>query len=320
MYPWWPPIFSEELILPLRNLGKRNLRHGLPTSRIANIIKPDGSVGDEVLVNGNHTLIWDGELSLAEKVAMESFISHDLMFAMAHILADGPKIFKLPAELLHSLNSVDIPLKVRDFAPPFPTTIVVHPNGEYHFVVFKDEMLGVSVYRGKNVVDLSNMLVPDNTIEAYLQADSIYNHNHLNDGYDLMVPMRPDEAYNNHRFRATLNFLLLATMEGQVCVMRADSKRRRAMTREQRAACPEVYEVKGQNIKLFQARSAPNEEEWTREHKGGTKRPHLRRAYWSRKAVGPGRTGRRLTFNKWSFVNKHLLGKPDLAGTDYSAE
>lgn len=315
MFPWWPKSIPTEVILPLRALGKRNLRHGPGVSRPTRMVNADGSLGPPTESLGAvRRMEWDGTLTLAEKNALKRFDHPSVAFSLARTLADGPKVFKMPADLVAGLNEIEIPLVVKEFAPPFPTTIVEQPNGKYHFVVFKDGGLSVLTFNDDGSCDWSNMLKSDRQIEDYLNDEFIYEHHRVPAG-DLQVVRERDDLFNRHRFRATLNFLLLATLEAQFCVRRLNSTRRRRLSHVERVACPDVYHF--QNIKLFQPRtqaalqSAP--------HQGGTKRPHLRRSHWRRVPTGKGRIDRKLTLIPWAFVNKRRLSDPDLAKTNYSA-
>lgn len=314
MFPWWPKELRTDLILPLRSLGKRGLRHGAVMDQKHTSVNPDGTLGPKVSVPfAQRRMIWDGTLTLAEKRALHQLARSDVAYVLGRTLADGPKIFKMPGDLLDGLNQIEIPLAVKDFSPPFPTCIVEHPNGEYHFVVFKDDQLSIMVFLDSGGCDWQNMLIPDRLIEDYFHTGVIYEHHSVPQG-DLQIPIATDDQFICHRFRATLNFLLLATAEAQFSVQRVPSKHHRKLTHIQKAACPDVYVM--QNIKMFQPRT---QTALTLPHQGGTKRPHLRRSHWRRVPVGKGRTDRKLTLFPWTFVNKARLSDPDSAKTSYSA-
>jgi hypothetical protein len=318
MFRWWPKVVPEEVIVPLRSFGRKNLRMGEVKVRRTQLV--GGTVEDQEWADNLvfRPIRWDGELTLAEK--RTEVVNPILRFCLARILADGPKLLTIPSGMEGSLNQVEITLPVEDFFPPFPSCIVERENGEYHLVVFDNHSLTVVVpsVGGEGVTDSFCMYRPDQLIEDYLK-----NHRWTEDvdlgqaGHLAAIRHDNDALWENHRLRATLNFLLLATMQGTLSQGRIAKPRQVRNRPPAKLTNPEIFVP--QNIELFKQRSisatTPDPD-----HPGSPKRPHFRRAHWRRVAVGPGRTGRTLKLIRCSFVNRHRLIDDPGDNLTYSAK
>ena len=145
MFSWWPKIIPSDYVLPLRTLGRKNLRMGVKVLYVATNAELRG--GDETHKEYlsslfSREMVWDGQLTLAEQ-EIRKRVNPCLLFVLARILADGPKLFVMPAGMEESLNKIELPLAVKDFFPPFPACVVQRENGEFHYVVQSEGTLSV---------------------------------------------------------------------------------------------------------------------------------------------------------------------------------
>lgn len=306
MFSWWPRSLSTELILPLRSLGRKNLRMGprsaAPVGRLIGGTTEDQRYVQTLL---GRSIIWNGQQSLAEQRLNR--ISDPLRFVLARILADGPKLFVMPTGMEKSLNQMEIPLQVKEFFPPFPATIVQRENGDYHFVVQNEETLTLAVMLPGNQCDTATMFSEDRTIESYLNDDRRTEDRGNFKGLTVQAIIK-DNQFAEHQFRATLNFLLLATMQGVLSKGYQAQPRLVSGNPILKRTNPELFIP--QNLELFRrcSASATTPEP---EHVGSAKRPHFRRAHWRRVAKGVGRTERELRLIRCCFVNRERLANPD---------
>ena len=293
---WFPSEIPTDLVPAIRRLGKRGLRY-IEVHHCPKEIHP-GGFNFRNLDN----------LTLDERRAIAT-ITPALLNALAAILADGPKLFEIPAEVIDDLNEIAIPLAVKDHCQPFPAC-VVHSGDEYHYcVVVEGRPLIVTCNKG--VADLIGMMNQDATIEEYLGGSSVWYH-----GQGVMAKMHDaDEVIAPHRFRATLNFLLLLMAGGfnEVTERKRTNKRRRDTPAKY--LVPKKY--RPQNINLWQKRLI--DATCPEGGHGSKKSPHWRRAHWRRVAVGHGRTGRELRLISAVLVNKDHL-TTDVASTEYTCK
>ncbi len=69
------------------------------------------------------------------------------MLCLSAILAEGPKLFEIPGDMVADLNQIDIPLSFDEYCQPFPALIVKCGN-EYQYVVHDttDKLLVLSTF------------------------------------------------------------------------------------------------------------------------------------------------------------------------------
>lgn len=284
MFSWWPKHVSTGWIAPLRTLGKKNVRYG-------------ELFYDE---KGAHRdLIWDGKLSLSETVCMK-VLYNSLLMCLSRMMVDGPKLFVVPKQIEAALNDIEITLAVKDFHPPFPACVIQHPNGEYHYFVFDNQTLFICTFLADGCCDYIGMLLPDEIVESYFTG-------YKNTKYDEFgkVSNGVDAAFVRHRFKATLNFLLLATMQGIISRGHLAKPRLVRNNPELKAINPEIYEP--QNIKLFCEKSISATATPEGCGSSGGKRPHWRRAHYRHVPCGPKRAQRKLVLIPHLFINRKKL-------------
>jgi hypothetical protein len=289
---WLPAVIPQNLVPACRRLGKRGLRYH-----------------DERRAIGFADL---HDMSLAEQ-RLRSTISQPLLMAVSAVLAQGPKLFIIPPDVIDDLNQVDIPLKVADYSQPFPA-IIVKSNDEYHFCVAV-ERRPVIVTCNDGIVDYSGMMQLERSIESYLSDDRLVLEFPTRNG-SVLKPDTADPAFLAHRFRGTINFILLLMAGGFQREPSRQYKMRRKHGGASKRLVPEIY--KPQNIKLWQTRlidaNYPKGE-----GTGSGKTPHWRRAHWRRVAVGKGRVQRELRLMPAVLVNKNHLAV-DMASTSYEVK
>lgn len=289
---WWPSTVDADLISAIRSLGKRG------------ITAKDIGVGPLGLKQCRFSFGDATPLSLSETKA-KRLVNQTVLFTMASVLASGPKLFVVPPDIIDDLNQVDIPLKVKDYSQPFPA-VIVKSEEEYHLVCVIDGRLLCLTVNG-TVTDCCTFLDLDRTIESYMSNPTGTKTQPLSDGRAIVF--RTDEDYaSEHRFRATLNFLLLVTAGGFTIVKERTTTHNKHKKSPGKYTDPQIF--KPQNINLWRKRlidaNFPSGEAT-----GSHKSPHWRRAHWRRVAVGVGRTGRELRLIKATLVNKgKLTGDP----------
>jgi hypothetical protein len=316
MFSWWPKWLSEEFIVPLRTFGRRHIRWGAYYFQNRGVIC-GGTVEQRKFIEdlGSRPLLWDTPLSLAEKMLDAIAIAHRC--ALAKVLADGPKLFRLPAGIEAPLNEVAIPLRVQDYYQPFPAVIVERDNGDHHIVWQQDGCLSVfDLPQDGHPCDFVLMLKSDRTVESYLNEHRFVQDLEIPDVHRRVSALRDDADFRQHRFRASLNFLLLCTIEGIVSDGRVAKPRQVRHSAAHKLANPEVF--RPQNIHLFRQRSFSAT---TPETPGSAKRPHFRRAHWARLRAGVGRTEIKLVLRRAAFINKHrLAANTDESDMTYTAD
>lgn len=289
---WLPSIIPQELVSACRRLGKRGLQY----------------IGGNALAFANQDDITAAEQHLKDTVATP------LLMAVSSVLAQGPKLFVIPPDLIDDLNQIEIPLKVSDYAQAFPS-IIVKSNDEYHLCVYQENRL-LLVTVNDHVVDMCGLSNPDRTVESYLSDTALVidtSEEGLALRYANAIPA--DKMFTAHRFRGTLNFSLLVVAGG----FKRDKqtgrqyKERRKQNGPIKHIVPEIY--KPQNIDLWQTRLS-NANHPKRDGTGSKKTPHWRRAHWRRVPVGKGRSLRELRLIPAVLVNKDHLSV-DIADTSY---
>jgi hypothetical protein len=85
MFRWWPKVVPEEVIVPLRSFGRKNLRMGEVKVRRTQLV--GGTVEDQEWADNLvfRPIRWDGELTLTEK--RTEVVNPILRFCLARILA-----------------------------------------------------------------------------------------------------------------------------------------------------------------------------------------------------------------------------------------
>ncbi|MEI8381653.1 MAG: hypothetical protein WCJ09_16105 [Planctomycetota bacterium] len=294
---WFPPFVDERVIPALRRLGQGG-------------ITEIGSRDHEGLYFRSYH--WN-DLELSRRPEIKA-IHPDVVLALAMALNDGPKQFEMPSVLVPLLNKVEIPLAVRDYAQPFPTCIVKN-NSEYHIVRADETGVHCLVCIGGIKVDTCGMFQVDRTIESYLSETTMYSHVPIDDRREAIYPV---EAVD-HRFRATLNFLLMVMAGGFTIQKPTQHDKQQKKTSCVKYTVPDRFEPQDLplwRVKLANATSGPNA---TGEPTGIKYRPHWRRAHWRRVAVGVGRVGRELRLIHACLVNRDRLPESaDVAESSYS--
>ena len=305
MFPWVPRHIPADFIPVFRTLGRKmkwadhtHIRTDLP----------------DFISNVTRQMCFGDNLSLKEQQLLR-YSDPTNVYCLGKVLADGVKMFELPSDFL-ALDEIEIPLMVRDYAQPFPA-VVVKSADEYHFVVNESETLIIGTYSHTQKAgdfEFSTMMDPNRKIESYLTDSMILNGKA--DNPILKITNEPD-AFRRHRFRATLNFLLLTMLEGIVEKPTPGIPKHLKTNPISRLAKPRVYVP--QNIEVLKTRysAAVRPEGISSEQPGLIKRPHWRRAHWRRVPVGVGRTERRLTFIRASFIHKELVGALDKTKSVY---
>jgi hypothetical protein len=202
-----------------------------------------------------------------------------------------------------AMEEIELPLKVADYVQPFPS-LVVKTGGEYHFVLVERHVLRIGAFTTKGEYESCTMMNLERTIESYLGDPKVITTIPLDDHREAHVMRHEPEMIPAHRFRATLNFLLLCTMEGVVAekVKLPEHLKRNPIAR---LAKPQLY--RPQDIELLRKRYDRD----VRPEDSGTgtpNRPHWRRAHWRRARVGVGHNERRLVFVRACFIHKELMG------------
>jgi len=259
-------------------------------------------------------IINDGDLSPHEEMFLsmneDAFCFQEIVM-MSSILANGVKLFRLPAAFWEPLKHIAIPLTSLEYFQPFPALIVELPNGSFHYVCHRDGLLTV-LDCNKDAKGNILCVMPGMTIEEYLTPGESPAWRETENS-ELAERVVLDEGWQPHRYRATLNFLLLCAAEGILSEGRLSTKREHGVNRITKLANPEVF--RPQAITLFREHSIseadPNAQ-------GPLKRPHWRRLHWRRVPCGVGRCERRLTLIQAVLVNKGKF-TGDLADTEYVA-
>lgn len=296
---WWPKGIDTDMIPAIRSLGKRGIKIKECTQLVNNLAQVELSFDDT------------RPFTLAEKKVRQS-VAAMMWTPLAVILAGGPKLFIIPPDMIDDLNQIEIPLLVKDYSQPFPA-VIVKSGDEYHFCYQYGERLMVVTHIAEiNKLDVVNFFVPNVPIETNL-GDVCWEHFDIGEpGQQQKHAMVPIESNFDqvHRFRATLNFLLLL-MAGGFTEERQRTRTHKQKHRPGKYAEPKIF--KSQNINLWRKRlidaNHPTGE-------GSHKRAHWRRAHWRRVAVGVGRVGRELRLMPAVLVNKDKL-KIDPANSEY---
>jgi hypothetical protein len=293
---WFPSDIPTDLVPAIRRLGKRGLRY-FEMHNVPKEIHPGGFVFRNL-----------DDLTLAEQRAI-AMITPPLLHALAAILADGPKLFEIPPEIIDDLNEIAIPLAVKDYCQPFPAC-VVRSGDEYHYcLVVEGRPLIITCNNG--IIDFIGMMNQDATVEDYLSGSSVWYH-----GLGVGVRFNDsDEVIAPHRFRATFNFLLMLMAGGFTEVTERKRTNKRRQNTPAKHLVPKKY--RPQNINLWQKRLI--DATCPEVGHGSKKSPHWRRAHWRRVAVGQGRTCRELRLIPAVLVNKDHL-TTDVANTEYTCK
>ncbi len=300
---WFPKWIDPELIPAIRSLGKQVkierqqqiVDHPLKTPHVLAITCPKPT-------------------TLNERRVLQRYEMFSVCM-LGKLLADGPKLFKIPHELIDDLNQVEIPLLVDDYSQPFPA-VIVQSGSEYHYV-----------YHEKNVGLVCATMQPDGYVDWFSLSDpaleiesKISEHKslwHVNHGNAEAIFQVDGSCIESHRFRATLNFLLLVTAGGFAKQKLSKGNKQKNRNDKSRYAIPDTFVP--QDIDLWRTRlkNANHPHDHT-EGTGTKKRPHWRRAHWRRVVVGVGRTGRRLSLIPARLINKKFLNQAaDPAESEY---
>lgn len=304
-YSWFPKCIDIELIPAIRSLGK---------SGISLVV----SDKDQNNLKGRFAFGKTPE-TLNEVTAYKA-ISTELLMVLSAVLAEGPKMFVVPTDMVDELQKIDIPLRLSDYAQPFPTVIVKNQD-EYHFVVHLNGFLIVlTIIDG--IVDCCLWLNRDAIIESYLVPGTLLS---LPVSETMTANWQLDVDVNaEHRFRSTLNFLLMVTAGGFVRQASPKGKRtRRNKSQQARYTEPEMFMP--QDLALWRDRivAANRMDQDTSaadsQLLGSSKRVHWRRAHWRRVATGEGRTQRELRLIPCCLVNRRrLTEKNDASQSEYT--
>ena len=304
-YPWFPNCIDIELIPAIRSLGK---------SGISVVVNENGQNGLQCSYSFGKT-----PETLNEKIAFRG-ISDDLLLVLTAVLAEGPKMFVVPTEMVDDLQKIEIPLKVSDYTQPFPAVIVKNQD-EYHFVVhLNGRLFFLTAING--VIDCCRLLHSEEKIERYLVPGTLLS---LPFGDTMTAQWKLDVDVNaEHRFRSTLNFLLMVTAGGFVRQVSPHGQRtRRNKSPQARYTEPEMFAP--QDVALWRDRiiaANRRDEDAAAADSQGTesnKRVHWRRAHWRRVATGEGRTQRELRLIPCCLVNKrHLTEGDDPSQSEYT--
>jgi hypothetical protein len=296
MHPWLPKQIDPNLIPAIRSLGKRG-------TTIAEHRPILGRPSASFHFGGATTL------TLAEQRATDK-LANPLLVTLGAILAAGPKLFVIPDDMIDDLNQIEIPLAVKDYSQPFPAVIVKSGQG-YHYVCVIEGRIVCATVTADSLLDFTTFFVLDAPIEKNLSDKTCLVTTDLPGGR-AMAALSTADFLAPHRFRATLNFLLLVTAGGFV----VEKARQRPKTKHGHTAKhtdPTIY--KPQDIDLWRKRLIDANHP-SGEKTGGSKTPHWRRAHWRRVAVGAGRVGRELRLIKACLVNKDKLAT-DPADSEY---
>lgn len=299
MFPWWPKTLPFDLIPVFRSLGRKAV-YGDATTRddlpacISNVTRP---------------LTFGDDLSLKEQGLLRRCPS-DVVYLLGRVLADGVKYFEIPSDF-QALNEIEISLSVKDYVQPF-RSVIVKAGEEYHLIAHGSSSLCIGAFDPGGNVDWANMFGAERSIESYLTDPLIVTSIPKTD-YSAVV--HAPDGMKHHRWRATLNFLLICTMEGVLsCETKVPSRLKRHHLA--RLAKPNVY--RPQNIELLKRQySSAIKPHEVGDIVGSMKRPHWRRAHWRRVAVGVGRTERQLRFIRASFIHKDLIRAVDDTTSTY---
>lgn len=232
----------------------------------------------------------------------------ECIFILGRVLDQGVKHFEIPKNMREPLDQIAINLKVREYTQPFPA-VVVKCGDEYHFVVVERNRLFISTHAARNgitTLDYMSCCDPEAVLEDRLNAPNVMDH-------VQGKVIATDEFYRQHRFRATLNFLLVCSMEG-VLGQRTKIPKHFKSNTVRRKLAGNTY--KPQNIGLLRERYGTPQNP-APHLQGIGKRPHWRRAHWRRVAVGKGRIDRELRFFPAMFIHRELIGGLDSTDTNY---
>ncbi len=296
MFSFWPKSVPIQFIEPLRRLGGRNLR-------LENFKRMIGRpLGGRKALQAD--VRWDGNLTLAEHHVTKMVLPPAIM-SLAPVLANGVKLFRMP-DSLEVLEEIEIPIAVKDMALPFPAVVVERANGEVHFVGRHGPMVLASTFLPGGM-DYIAMFDPEQAVEHFMVS--------LPEDFKGVQPIIED--FKRHRFRATLNFLLLCCCEGIFSEGHLAKPKKVRKNPAYKAANPEVFRL--QSIKLFHPRTISALESAASTGKGSSKRPHHRRAHWRHVATGVGRGNRELRLIPATFINKDKLLSREPAEVEYVA-
>ena len=288
---WWPKkIIPLEMVSAIRRLGKRGIA-------FRQLNDDETGIG---LASGTIDFVNLANLTLAEKQA-KADIRHALLTSLAAVLAEGPKLFVIPPDLIDDLNQIDIPLKVEDYSQPFPA-VIVKSDEEYHFAINVDKRLQLATMNG-HILDFVGFMDSNKPIEHNLSAPDVWHR-----GPDFMFRMADAESVHGpHRFRATLNFLLLVMAGGftQETQRKLTNKPKKHSTTGTKHLITKKFVP--QKINLWRKRVIDANNPKGSDGSGTKKSPHWRRAHWRRVATGAGRTNRELRLIAACLVNKKCL-------------
>ena len=285
---WVPRFFDEADIPALRNLAKGGMQiddvkqqPGLPFHVSCMFVNSPGTLRESNLYR-KYELI--------------------TLLAIGSALAEGPKLFVLPEEMREALDQIEIPIRVSDFAMPFPACIV-RSGQEYHFV-FQIEGRLMYVVFDEGKCDFGCCLETERTVESFCSDKE--NYRFIYKDSKEAIGIKDPSIYGemqSHRFRATLNFLLILTAGG-FNIVKPSLRQRQRYKKQQKYTVPTTFAPQDLDLWRKTVISATAE---TGTGTGSRKRTHWRRAHWRRVAVGQGRTGRELRLIAATLVNQELL-------------
>ena len=300
-HAWFPKGIDPDLIPAIRSLGKRGI----------SVIDGD----DRLLgIRSARFSFTDKRPFTLKELKAKKLIAKELLLSLAAVLANGPKIFVIPEDMIDDLNQIDIPLKVRDYSQPFPA-VIVKSGDEYHLVWVADGRL-MCLVENSGIVDFTVFLNLDAAVEENLSNSTGLTSVQMSDSRWASWVEKSD-CWSPHRFRATLNFLLLVTAGGFVTDVRASKKVKRNRNKQKtKYTTPQTFVP--QDIALWRRRLIDANHRGDSDVAGSKKTPHWRRTHWRRVAVGAGRTHRELRLIAACLVNKQRLNdSSDPADSEY---
>lgn len=278
---WVPRFFDEADIPALRNLAKGGMQiddvkqqPGLPFHVSCMFVNSPGTLRESNLYR-KYELI--------------------TLLAIGSALAEGPKLFVLPEEMREALDQIEIPIRVSDFAMPFPACIVrsgqiegrlmygVFDEGKCNYVFCRDTAQTVESFCSDK--ENYRFIYKDSKKPIGIKDSSLYG------------------KMQSHRFRATLNFLLILTAGG-FNIVKPSLRQRQRYKNQQKYTVPTTFAPQDLDLWRKTVISATAE---TGTGTGSRKRTYWRRAHWRRVAVGQGGTGRELRLIAATLVNQELL-------------
>lgn len=245
------------------------------------------------------------------------------LYAMSHWLGEGPKVYRPDYDLCRQLSQIEVSLKPREYAQPFPTILILTGDA---FLPFTSCLCHYDTGRGFIVFDTTDGDITDGA--GIVTPIFMGGDRHIEDALNVFEP----DVTRHHEqcrdlMRAAANACLLMCGEQyrtehlfkkeadrDARLVRRFAGTEKAARAESRLADNPIELITERHVKLYVTRGGT---EQTGEPTGRHVRKHWRRAHWAVYRTGKGRTGIKYVLRPPVLVNKNRAGD-DTVPTIYS--